>query len=574
MQRVLNDLVDGLTSAGWRKWCDFVFADADAQNAQAQLSEFEALKQKLELEKQKKHAKLMIDCLNMICSTLFKQAWAKWLSVLAYSLRAGRKMLSCLNGICNSQYQQAWTKWLTVLEAEVAAGRLMLRVLNALVDGLTSAGWRKWVDFVYAEADAEGARRQDSDLERMQRKLEKENDKFREKLQREKNAMETKQQRAIEDLEDRLEMQESMKAGKKMRDCLNMICNTMFKQAWEKWLSSIGKTKNAGKLMQRVLNSIVDGLTTAAWSKWCDFMVVSVANEAKDDELQLLLGDMQSQLRREVMIRAASTMTHCLNLITERMSRDALRFWHESCLNAKRAFGVAIVRKLSQFIKILQTRITVLLWSYWTAWKKILDQKILDQLMLEIEEQEMALASRDMRTRPKRNELNTRQRRRAPSYDDSGLGAGREAMALYKELLEMAMSDGVMDASESNRLAQARGRHGVTAAQHDSMLAEVAMSRTRRYPEPEQLSPPTRRIVDSLADVGLFRPPLQPPASQAPRRKSTSQQQRRSAAASSGSSSTRRRGSRDTGTRDAERKSSTSTRPRKAASSVRWRSGN
>jgi hypothetical protein len=61
---------------------------------------------------------------------------------------------------------------------------------------------------------------------------------------------------------------------------------------------------------------------------------------------------------------------------------------------------------------------------------------------------------------------------------DNGVSAGSESLALYKELLEMAMNDGVMEASESHRLSKAKKRHGITSAQHDMLLAEVAMNFT------------------------------------------------------------------------------------------------
>jgi hypothetical protein len=481
---------------------------------------------------------------------------------------------------------------LLVMSRSVTAGQLMQRVLNDLVDGLTSAGWRKWCEFVFADVDAEDARGQLSELEKLQErmerehekarnKLERENEKLLQKLDKEKLASEKKQEQTIADLQDQLEREQNMKAGKKMRDCLNMICNALFTQAWEQWNACLGKTKNAGKVMQRVLNTVVDGLTTAGWTKWCDFMVVSAAHEAKDDELQLMLGDMKSQLQQEVMVRAASVMTHCLNLTTERLSREALRFWQESCIASKRAFGVAIVRKLSQFIKILQTRITVLLWSYWSVWKNILEHKILDQIMLEIEQQEQALASRDARV-GSRARPHDGGRRRSHQERPPRQGAGSESLALYKELLEMAMNDGVMEASESHRLSKARKRHGITSAQHDVLLAEVSMNAARGGRSSRSSYSPPRSIMDSLADVGIFGPPQPPVTSQPVRRSaSTSQSKRRS----SGSASTRRRGSRDVDPRDARdtretrargsgstRARRTSAAPAPARSSVRWKS--
>jgi hypothetical protein len=52
-------------------------------------------------------------------------------------------------------------------------------------------------------------------------------------------------------------------------------------------------------------------------------------------------------------------------------------------------------------------------------------------------------------------------------------GAAGAALATYKELMDMAMTDGVLGAGDSKRLATARAKHGVTEAQHDALLAEL-----------------------------------------------------------------------------------------------------
>jgi hypothetical protein len=95
-------------------------------------------------------------------------------------------------------------------------------------------------------------------------------------------------------------------------------------------------------------------------------------------------------------------------------------------------------------------------------------------------------------------------------------GAAGAALAMYKELMDMAMTDGVLGAGESNRLATARAKHGVTEAQHDALLAELT-SRPSVSTSKNELNPlkGIKKVMpfdDILLDDDLLGPGKSTPA--------------------------------------------------------------
>jgi hypothetical protein len=304
------------------------------------------------MESEMRAGRVMLSCLARIENAVAAGALSKWTEMIewedqqeagaefnelqaqlkmAHGTKAGKLMRDCLNTICNSMYQFGWDRWISAVGDDLTAGRRMQYVLNSIVEGLTWEAWQRWTQFNLFKAGEEKV-----DVLRSGR--------------------------TAEELKYRLELELSRRAGRKMRQCLNVIIDVMCKsamKAWQvadariatithslgrmcrclsrllfrhammKWREMLHSTVNACVEMQRFLNRIIDTKVNTAWYLWREAVLMHAASGQglrQDREKEELLYRLETELSR----RAGRKMRQCLNVIIDVMCKSAFKAWLEA----------------------------------------------------------------------------------------------------------------------------------------------------------------------------------------------------------------------------------------------------
>jgi hypothetical protein len=301
------------------------------------------------MEAEQRAGVVMFSCLSRIENAVAGGAWDKWIELLdneenekkqrelahlqaqlqfAQGTKAGKLIRDCLNKICNSIYQYGWDQWMAAVGDDLTAGQRMLHVLNNIVEGLTYTAWQKWYEFNLYQAGQDKV-----DVVRSGR--------------------------TAEELKYRLEMELSRRAGRKMRSCLNQMVDAVCKAAWRELLASDARLKkveyNLGRMfrhfarliyrhaiaqwkdvfndkvaacrvMQRAFNTLISQRMTHAWHIWQCLVVTQVASSQgirSDREKEELLWRLEMELSK----RSGRKMRMCLNVIIDVLCKSAFKAW-------------------------------------------------------------------------------------------------------------------------------------------------------------------------------------------------------------------------------------------------------
>jgi hypothetical protein len=144
MERCMGRILNAAVASAMSKWAEVI----DYEKQASILSEFDALRARVERERQEKAGRLMQYTLNKILNARYVQAWDKWEAVNKAMERAGKVMHRVMVRFTSTQLVSGWERWIEVLDAQQHAGAVMGRCLQRLGHIFVAAALSKWADTV------------------------------------------------------------------------------------------------------------------------------------------------------------------------------------------------------------------------------------------------------------------------------------------------------------------------------------------------------------------------------------------------------------------------------------------